>query len=707
MQKKRFNFEPMATDKVLIIYTYEKKEHINSYHSKKGAIPVLAGRTCLFLFFFFLLISSRTHGWSNPSQYLQQLEKTGVSDSIKHDAYYNLVRHYEYSNPDSARYYLHKGVNYFEQKNNKRYIAALWVLEANLDTKAGQLAASQKRLDISMALYQELGDSTGLPELFNLKGENAGRKGDFLEATKYFTTAVNIGKKQNDRKQVASAYLKMGVVCERNEDLIRALDYYNQSLKIYTQLGISNDIATLYNNIGIVYGKKDSLQKAISYFYKAIEVSRNRRTFNEAYVYAFQNLSIAYWQSGDKKNALASASEALRLAEEQRQPENIARMLYNMSEFYSEENPKKAIKLMESALSKANQLEPKQLKSEIIEVLSDLYGNTGDYKKAFELKKSHDLLDDSLFNSRARSEISNLQSIYEMEESQNKISELRLVKAKNELEKKLAYTVLIFLTCIIVGLTIMYFRMKTANRKLNEHEQELDAANKMKDKLFAVIGHDLKGPMGCMQSLLSLYENPASSPLQKEKLYEAMKTLTAASYHKLDELLLWGQAQIKGTICNMSEFSPLKYIKSNLELKASESQLKGINITVHVPENMFIYADPTHFDFVIRNLIANAIKFTNKNGMVKINLFQETLPGFYVFEVSDNGIGMSEQSAKGIFGPNNISKAGTGNEKGTSIGLMLCKYFIELNGGKIWVETAPDKGANFFFSVPNRAAPAA
>ncbi len=108
---------------------------------------------------------------------------------------------------------------------------------------------------------------------------------------------------------------------------------------------------------------------------------------------------------------------------------------------------------------------------------------------------------------------------------------------------------------------------------------------------------------------------------------------------------------------------------------------------------------PTHFDFVLRNLLSNAIKFCNRNGSVEVHIEKSLMPYYVIFAVKDDGIGMSSKVKDSIFEAFNTSREGTAREKGTSIGLMLCKEFITENGGKIWVESEDGRGATFYFSL--------
>ncbi len=635
-------------------------------------------------------------------KYEQLISDKHASDSQKCIAYSQLAKHYEFSHHDSSKFYLKAGIDYFSKSTYKKGFATLTLLQAGMDLKVGEMTLALKRLDLANDLYAELKDSAGIAELWNMKGELYGRKGDFVTATRYLTQTLSLSSRLKIHRTQASACLKMGVINEQNGNLDKALDYYNQSLKINETLALTSDIACLYNNIGIIYGKKDSISTAIQFFNRALEMGKSINSFQEPTLLAYQNLSIAYLHLGDREKAISYSQQALQLTEEENQPEHYARILYNMSGFYEGKESGTAIALLKKALQKTEQIEANLLRSDILNQLSEVYAQNGDFKTALDFKNRHDDLNDSLFSLQKAAEISNLQSLYELEASKIKISELNLQKKKQALERNLIITCVAFLILIIVGLSVSQLRIMRLNNKLKASEEVLEETNKIKDKLFGIIGHDLKGPVGNIQALLTIYENPATQPEQKSIIFKSMKSVTDAALDKLNELLLWGQAQIKGIVYDPHVINAGQYISSNMKLKASEAEMKNIKITSLVDPNLTIFADPAHFDLIIRNLLSNSIKYTDQNGEIEIEMSRELKPGFTVFAVRDNGIGLTKTTAQSIFLAKNQSISGTMNEKGTSLGLLLCRQYVEQNGGTIWVESEPGKGATFFFTIPDR-----
>jgi len=144
------------------------------------------------------------------------------------------------------------------------------------------------------------------------------------------------------------------------------------------------------------------------------------------------------------------------------------------------------------------------------------------------------------------------------------------------------------------------------------------------------------------------------------------------------------------------------YISESIALRKMKIAEKNITVTDSTPNDLYVLSDPALFDFIIRNLIGNALKYTRHGGYIRVNADMLSKTGFVIFAVQDNGIGIDEATRARIF--NSLkSTVGTDNERGHGIGLMLCKEFAVLNGGDIWVESEAGKGSTFYFSVKNIA----
>ena len=157
--------------------------------------------------------------------------------------------------------------------------------------------------------------------------------------------------------------------------------------------------------------------------------------------------------------------------------------------------------------------------------------------------------------------------------------------------------------------------------------------------------------------------------------------------------------QINGVMINQIILTPYEIIKRNISLLFEAAEQKSIVVTFDIAEDLTVFSDADHLDFIIRNLLSNAIKFTYKGGEIKISAHKELLTTEVIFLVEDNGVGISKDRLPTIFSTNSVSTNGTNNEKGTNLGLVICKEFIVVNNGKIWVESVENEGSSFFFTL--------
>lgn len=298
-------------------------------------------------------------------------------------------------------------------------------------------------------------------------------------------------------------------------------------------------------------------------------------------------------------------------------------------------------------------------------------------------------------NSSAQTNTALLNDNLRSEVQENSLNEIRL-------ERNIFVTAAVGL--LLVLLVVIYFYRKTIhlNKIMLLHQSHLEELNNMKDKLLSVIGHDLRGPIARIPAIIDIYEDPNTTPDEKQFILENLKEQTKASLETFDKLLYWGQTLVKGISLHQIDMKPKGYIKEGIDLRKIKAAEKNITITDHTPAELHVYSDPSLFDFIIRNLLANALKYTFQNGTIDIYADTSALKGFTVFSVKDSGIGIDKENISKLF-YSLKSQKGTDNEKGHGIGLMLCKEFAVQNGGDIWVESEKGKGATFYFSVKSKA----
>ena len=273
----------------------------------------------------------------------------------------------------------------------------------------------------------------------------------------------------------------------------------------------------------------------------------------------------------------------------------------------------------------------------------------------------------------------------------------------------------LFLIILLVYLTSLYSK-KRAQKHLQEMEllvskrtvqlqdanQNLLSANKAKDRFLSIIAHDLKNPFNAIRgfSKLLVQDDEFLTEEEKKELIEMIYKSSDDTFKLLENLLEWANVQKGNFKLNREEFDLEEVMTNNLDLHKSLASLKEVKVVGHF-ESVKINADKAMVDTVIRNLMSNAIKFSFAGKEIELNAKNED--GNVIIQVKDQGVGMTEEQMNKLFKIDTVfTSEGTANETGTGFGLMLCKEFVELNEGKIWVESIKDKGTSFFFSIPNQ-----
>ncbi len=254
---------------------------------------------------------------------------------------------------------------------------------------------------------------------------------------------------------------------------------------------------------------------------------------------------------------------------------------------------------------------------------------------------------------------------------------------------------------VLANQLVKLLELRISLIELNKSEQKLKELNATKDKLFSIIGHDLRGPIGGFKTLIELlisdYDLSDSKSLMDS--LKAIQKTANSTYDLLENLLAWAKSQ-RNEIVFAPEKIKLKEITLlTIDLFAELSKNKQINIIYDVPEDTIIFADKNMLMTVLRNLISNAIKFTSKGKQIRI--IADKNDNEHIITIKDEGTGIKPENLTKLFkNTEHLSTYGTNGEKGSGLGLLLCKDFIEKHNGKIWVESELGKGSAFIFTLP-------
>jgi len=242
---------------------------------------------------------------------------------------------------------------------------------------------------------------------------------------------------------------------------------------------------------------------------------------------------------------------------------------------------------------------------------------------------------------------------------------------------------------------------KHAEQIIKENEIRLKELNATKDKLFSIIAHDLRSPFSAILgfSKLLIDNTEDFEAAETEKYLGIINSSAKNTLILLDNLLNWAKSQTGQLIYKSEKINLSSTFRDLLEISNSIAKIKNISLNYIQTDDIEVYADVNMLNIVLRNLIFNAIKFTNSNGEIVIYAVKNQ--NNIEITISDNGVGMNEETRNKLFKIDSIIKtAGTADEKGSGLGLILCKEFIEKQGGEIWVESELGKGSDFKFTLP-------
>jgi len=238
------------------------------------------------------------------------------------------------------------------------------------------------------------------------------------------------------------------------------------------------------------------------------------------------------------------------------------------------------------------------------------------------------------------------------------------------------------------------------NKQLIELNKQLEISNIAKDKLFSIIAHDLKNAFSPLLASSDLLKK-AIKESKTDKIIDFSSRISSSAinaYKLLENLLNWSKMQIGKTQLQPKSFKLNFNILKTISLFVESCKQKQIELDYNMDDSIMVYADPNMVDTIIRNLLSNAIKFTSPNGKIEISV--KSKDDYALICVSDNGIGIEQDKLKNIFDiASDYKEIGTIGEKGTGLGLNLCKYLVERNKGKIWVESLRDQGTSFYFTI--------
>jgi signal transduction histidine kinase len=591
-----------------------------------------------------------------------------------------LVAHEEHDTRAEARAMIEMAAHHYTQL--KDYGTALdWLIQSMIFEDSSGLKQEKIFTFIAMArVFEEVGEFQKSIEQLNRAQEVKGEDNLHLQILIL-----------SERGQVRAT---LGLTEEATSD-------YQQMLK-YAQNGdLRTAEADALYHLGVLLGQKREYEEALKSHKAALAIRRELKDKTKE-AESLNSVGQLYLHQQNYERSRANHVVALDIRKKLKDRTSLAESYNNIGSLYiAQKDYKQAINNLELALSNSQASEAQEQRLRAYEGLSLCYKELGDFKNALLNREQYSGIYDLIQLEKDKNKLTEVQNRYVIQEKESEIGQLAADMAERERvieeqRKERNLLVLILALGVIIGGLILYLYLiiRKTNRKLKE-------INDTKDKLFSIIGHDLKGPLNSLTAFSSLLIHHAETLTQEEikmlsgDVDKSLKNL----FVLLENLLEWARSQTGNIDFKPTPFDLATVLQENCELLKGLAQKKNIALVNMGGTQLTVNAHRNSINTVVRNLISNAIKFTSEGG--QIILTTEPAGNQLKVIVADNGVGMSKDALKRIFKlGTKHSTLGTSQEKGTGLGLILCKDFVEKNGGTIGVESEEGKGSRFYFTVP-------
>jgi signal transduction histidine kinase len=571
----------------------------------------------------------------------------------------------------------------------------------------GQTDSSLLQLNMVYELAVNANEQKLQLQCLNTIAANYLNQGKYVNALENFTLAYQLADRLKLYDKMINLSLNIGTTLLYNEEIDKAIEYFEKVITKSDTTDITLAYATALNNLGSCYSRMADHEKALVFFNKALTAYKKiNNRLQIAQVYA--NLGQSNYFLDRTELASTYLLNAIKL---NRESKSINQLIVNLILLGQLQTTKQDYLQAKYSLDEANTLIKEYNinynKSDLYKIYSTYYSKTNQLKKALDYKQKELNFRDSTFNITRQQQISELQTKFETKLKENENESLRKDLALNQLnidKQSQIQNFLIVVAILVIILVLILLnraRLKKISHEIIEKQKlELEIANNTKDKFFSIIAHDLRSPFSALVGLCELLSESYDKLSDNDRklyindLYEASNN----TFRLLENLLTWSRIQQGNIKIEKKELDISSLIENSILPHQATAKLKKISIINIVPAHSNVLIDKNSIETVIINLINNALKFTNQGGT--INISSKEKDNKLIISITDSGVGMTKQQIDLLFRiDENISTLGTNKETGTGLGLILCKEFIELNNGKIWVESEKGKGSTFKFSL--------
>jgi signal transduction histidine kinase len=555
-----------------------------------------------------------------------------------------------------------------------------------------------------------LEEDNKIGKIANLFGTLYYVEGDYVESIRYYSIASEIFNKTQDQSGLSNALNGRGLIYLSQNELERAIEIFNRCIETHKMLGDTYGVGKNYFNRSIGESDLGQFDKAHRSIDLALEYLKDHKD-KVIYTMTLNRAGKIYFDEGKLEESENYYNQVLNYPGELSNWAS-AFAYTGLAEIQiAKGNLKKALEYGEITKTYVDKTRGYWDKARISKALMTIHEQLDQYSQALDNSKLYKAYSDSLYNENKNAEISYLQLLLTNADNQNLLQEKELAESSAQFNKKFTIILTIALIGFIIGF-ILYGRVIKQKEKINQvllekqneiqiQNRKLEAINEEKNKLFSILSHDLKTPINSVKELLELEENGLLNEDEQKSVRKLLIKQVSDTDDMLRKLLRWSHAQLDGIITNRTPTDLSEIVREQVD--QLDYQIVSKNITIDSSllfETIQVLVDPQQLRIILQNCLQNAIKFSNPNSQIKLWNSVNEVHDFINLHIKDEGIGISEEKMEEISSQvvRVKSTEGTQKEKGTGLGLLLVRQFVEKNHGLFRIQSKPTEGTEIILS---------
>ncbi|MBT8323782.1 MAG: tetratricopeptide repeat-containing sensor histidine kinase [Winogradskyella sp.] len=570
----------------------------------------------------------------------------------------------------------------------------------------------------SRSYYRTIADSVGIAKVSNKIGLLEIKRGNYASGLTNSLFAIKIFEEKGLTEELSLAYNNLGEAYFKTNQIDKALEFNTKALSVREILRDSTGIKQSMKNIALLYSKRKEHRKAIEYYERILAII-NRTTDADLLGDILPRVGNEYLQFRDYDKAAEYLLEGLRYNRQRNSKEGILKSLNAIGKLNLRQNKVRlAAVQLDEAYAIAKDFENSEDLLENYKLHVELDSTRGFYQNAFFWQNKYYDLKERLSEKDSPTIILEQTASLPLEETEN-VTDEPINNGSSlfspEQNRLLLYGLLGLLLLSLLLIIINYAKYSKSRAIIKEYKEKLadekkrndaileqtyhlEEINNVKDKLFSIVSHDLKDSISSIKAFIDLLREDGISQEEFNELIPELSENANNASSLLFNLLNWSKSQLQNLEPKPELFNIQDVFQTKISLIDQKLEDKRI-VLIDESQRANVYADKSMIEIVIQNLLTNAVKFSRTGDVITVSNTEKD--GNAVICVEDTGVGISEENLSKLFAVNStFTTIGTKNEKGTGLGLTICKDLVELNNGRIWVESTQNVGSKFFVELP-------